>query len=96
MQHAEKLPFIHIVYWRVGLYNLMLGALFLLILSRGTRGVPFAIPFLPILMNMLVLIMGCAWPNYRYFWPCMLCCSFLIPYGVWALSSVSLADSEKR
>lgn len=74
--------FIHNIYWRVGIYNIFILSIFVILLMRRKKYAYFAIPFLPIILNTVVLVIACGWPNYRYYWPSMVLCGFLIPYGV--------------
>ncbi len=74
---------IHSVYWRVGIYTFAILIMIMMIISRlWKRALWFLLPFLPIVINDMILVLSCGGSNYRYYWPNMILCSVLIPYGI--------------
>lgn len=62
-----------ILYWRTGIYNLMiLFMIIILMIKRGKyRRFLYILPFLPVCMSILALVISSGWSDYRYFWPGM-------------------------
>ncbi len=81
IQNISFVPIINMLYWRVGLYTFIIVAMLLWVVGKK-RKIKYIVPFIPILMNCFVLIVACAWPNYRYYWPNALLCGFLLVYSI--------------
>lgn len=73
---------LYVLYWRTGIYNLllilMIGVLFSRI--RKPRWEKYILPFVPICMNLLALFITSGWSDYRYFWPSMAISLLLLCY----------------
>lgn len=75
--------FVYMLYWRTAIYNLLMIVATLLIFSKYKKKFMLpALPFLPILLNVFVLLMTSGWSDYRYYWPSMLIASILLPYSI--------------
>ena len=71
--------------WRTAIY--FLAILFLLYFTAGKRKMFFFLPFVPILFNVLSLIAGSGWSDYRYYWPTAVIAVFLMGYTRIVLAS---------
>ncbi len=66
---------LYIIFWRPGLYNLLIFVIFILLLCKHIHleaRIKFLLPMIPIVLNIFVLCCSSAWPDYRYHWPSVL------------------------
>lgn len=77
-----SIKFIYTLYWKAGIYHLLLfGCVILLLLVRRVKRI-FILPFMPAACNIVLLFIASGWSDYRYYWPSMLVTVVLIPYTV--------------
>lgn len=69
---------IYILAWRSALY--FLAILFSLYFVSKKKKMLYLLPFVPILFNVLSLIVGSGWTDYRYYWPTVITALFLVGY----------------
>lgn len=72
-----------VLYWRSGIYNLLIIILALILLLHINRHkIQYALPFIPITMNIFTLCVSSGWSDFRYFWPSMTISLMLLCYFI--------------
>lgn len=70
---------VFLVYWRTSLY-LTISLIEISILMGKKIKWKYILPFLPMILNYLTLVVSSGWPDYRYYWPCACIGTFLSMY----------------
>lgn len=79
--------FFIVFYCRTAVYTLAMIMVLMMIFAKISmvEACKYALPFVPVLMNLVTFFIASGWPDYRYYWPVMLTAAFLIPYGLLVL-----------
>ena len=79
VQRLTSVKLLYIVYWRVGLYNILILLCMIAVYARNKRNqMKMLLPFIPIVANCFALIIGSGWSDYRYYWPSVIIGVFLL------------------
>ena len=78
---SKNIIITYIIYWRAGIYNLLIFIMFAIYIMRKQSRFIKLVPFVPILFNLLSLAIASGWGgNFRYFWPAVIISVLLLYY----------------